>query len=88
VTGGTVSTARRRCYRAALRPALARTLAEHKGRGLTWVLLKPSLGNLSDDSPKAAAVRDAFGIRQKLSSGRGERSLQRLGIRLERLARH
>lgn len=73
-----------------VRPALSRMLAERKRRGLTWkwVLLRPSLGNLSDDSPKAAAVRDAFGIRQKLMLERGERSLQRLGIRLERLARH
>jgi hypothetical protein len=31
-------------------------------------------------------VRDAFAIRQKLSNERGERSLHRLGIRLERLA--
>lgn len=73
-----------------LRPALSRTLAERKRRGLTWkwVLLKPSLGNLTDESPRAAAVRDAFGIRQKLALERGERALQRLGIRLERLARH
>jgi hypothetical protein len=73
-----------------LRPALSRTLAERKRRGLTWkwVLLKPSLGNTSDDSPKAAAVRDAFAIRQKLAAERGERSLHRLGIRLERLPRH
>jgi hypothetical protein len=63
-------------------------LAERKRRGQTWkwVLLRPSLGNTADESPKAAAVRDAFGIRQKLAYERGERSLHRLGIRLERLA--
>ena len=71
------------------RPALARSLAERKRRGLTWkwVLLKPSLGNVADVSAKAQAVRDAFVIRQKLASEKGERSLNRLGIRLERLAR-
>lgn len=70
------------------RPALSRSLAERKRRGLTWkwVLLRPSLGNLTDESSKALAVRDAFAIRQKLTLERGERSLQRLGIRLERLA--
>jgi hypothetical protein len=70
------------------RPALSRSLAERKRRGQTWkwVLLRPSLGNTADDSPKAMAVRDAFGIRQKLAHERGERSLHRLGIRLERLA--
>ncbi|HYQ17243.1 MAG TPA: hypothetical protein VEQ58_15830, partial [Polyangiaceae bacterium] len=69
------------------RPALTRSLAERKRRGLTWkwVLLRPSLGNASDDSPKALAVRDAFTMRQKLASEKGERSLVRLGIRLERL---
>jgi uncharacterized protein (DUF58 family) len=73
----------------ALRPALVRSLAERKRRGATWkwVLLRPSFGNLSDDSPKAQAVRDAFALRHKLASERGERSLHRLGIRLERLAR-
>jgi hypothetical protein len=70
------------------RPALARSLAERKRRGLTWkwLLLRPSLGNLTDDSPKAQATRDAFTIRQKLAHERGERVLSRLGIRLERLA--
>jgi uncharacterized protein (DUF58 family) len=70
------------------RPALSRSLAERKRRGQTWkwVLLRPSLGNTADESPKAAAVRDAFAIRQKLAFERGERSLHRLGIRLERLA--
>ena len=74
----------------ALRPALVRSLAERKRRGATWkwVLLRPSFGNLSDDSPKAQAVRDAFALRQKVAHERGERSLHRLGIRLERLARH
>ncbi|HYP91451.1 MAG TPA: hypothetical protein VEQ59_24960, partial [Polyangiaceae bacterium] len=69
------------------RPALTRSLAERKRRGLTWkwVLLRPSLGSLTDDSPKARAVRDAFSMRQKLASEKGERSLVRLGIRLERL---
>ena len=71
------------------RPALARTLSERKRRGLTWkwVLLRPSLGNVSDESPKAQTARDAFVIRQKLANEKGERSLHRLGIRLERLAR-
>jgi uncharacterized protein (DUF58 family) len=74
----------------ATRPALARALAERKRRGLNWkwVLLKPSLGNTSDDTPKARAVRDAFVLRQKLLSERSERTLSRLGIRLERLPRH
>jgi hypothetical protein len=69
------------------RPALSRTLSERKRRGLTWkwLLLRPSLGNLSDESAKAQAVRDAFAIRQKLAHERGERALHRLGIRLERL---
>jgi uncharacterized protein (DUF58 family) len=69
------------------RPALTRSLAERKRRGLTWkwVLLKPSLGNAADDSPKARAARDAFTIRQRLASEKGERALTRLGIRLERL---
>ena len=69
------------------RPALSRQLAERKRRGQTWkwVLLKPSLGNTADESAKAQAVRDAFAIRQKLANERGERSLSRLGIRLERL---
>jgi uncharacterized protein (DUF58 family) len=73
----------------ATRPALARALAERKRRGQTWkwVMLRPSLGNLQDESPKAQAVRDAFTIRQRLSNERGERALHRLGIRLERLAR-
>jgi uncharacterized protein (DUF58 family) len=72
------------------RPALCRTLAERKRRGSTWkwVLLRPSFGNLSDESAKAQAVRDAFALRQKLAQERGERSLHRLGIRLERVARH
>jgi uncharacterized protein (DUF58 family) len=72
------------------RPALCRTLAERKRRGSTWkwVLLRPSFGNLSDESAKAQAVRDAFALRQKLAHERGERSLHRLGIRLERVARH
>jgi hypothetical protein len=71
----------------ATRPALSRSLAERKRRGQTWkwVLLRPSLGNTADESSKAVAVRDAFGMRQKLASERGERSLQRLGIRVERL---
>jgi uncharacterized protein (DUF58 family) len=71
----------------ALRPALSRALAERKRRGLTWrwVLLRPSLGNVSDESPKARAVRDAFSIRHKLAHERGERALHRLGIRVERL---
>ncbi len=71
----------------ALRPALSRALAERKRRGLTWkwVLLRPSLGSSSDESPKARAVRDAFALRQKLAGERGERALQRLGIRVERL---
>jgi len=70
------------------RPALARSLAERKRRGQTWkwVLLRPSLGNTADESSKAVTVRDAFVIRQKLANERGERSLHRLGIRLERLA--
>ena len=70
------------------RPALSRSLAERKRRGQTWkwILLHPSLGNVTDASPKAMAVRDAFAIRQKLANERGERSLHRLGIRLERLA--
>ena len=70
------------------RPALARSLAERKRRGQTWkwVLLRPSLGNTADESSKALTVRDAFVIRQKLANERGERSLHRLGIRLERLA--
>lgn len=70
------------------RPALSRSLAERKRRGQTWkwVLLRPSLGGAGDDSPKAQAVRDAFGIRQKLATERGERTLQRLGIRLERVS--
>jgi hypothetical protein len=70
------------------RPALARMLAERKRRGQTWkwVLLRPSLGDTSDQSAKAHAVRDAFTLRQKLATERGERSLQKLGIRLERLS--
>jgi len=70
------------------RPALARSLAERKRRGQTWkwILMRPSLGNPNDESSKALAVRDAFALRQKLSNERGERSLARLGIRLERLA--
>jgi hypothetical protein len=70
------------------RPALSRSLAERKRRGQIWmwVLLKPSLGNTADESPKAQAVRDAFAIRQKLANERGEKSLSRLGIRLERLS--
>jgi hypothetical protein len=73
-----------------VRPALCRALAERKRRGSTWkwVLLRPSFGNLADESAKARAVRDAFALRQKLAYERGERSLHRLGIRLERLARH
>jgi len=71
------------------RPALARSLAERKRRGQTWkwVLLRPSFGNVADESSKAQTVRDAFAIRQKLAGEKGERSLHRLGIRLERLAR-
>jgi uncharacterized protein (DUF58 family) len=70
------------------RPALTRSLAERKRRGLTWkwLLLRPSLGNALDDSPKARAARDAFTLRQKLANEKGERSLNRLGIRLERLS--
>ena len=70
------------------RPALTRSLAERKRRGLTWkwLLLRPSLGNVADDSPKARTARDAFAIRQKLANEKGERSLDRLGIRLERLS--
>jgi uncharacterized protein (DUF58 family) len=70
------------------RPALTRALAERKRRGLTWkwLLLKPSFGNLADESPKARAARDAFVIRQRLAQERGERCLSRLGIRLERLS--
>lgn len=69
------------------RPALTRALAERKRRGLTlkWVLLRPSLGNVSDESPKARAARDAFAMRHKLALEKGERALTRLGIRLERL---
>ncbi len=70
------------------RPALARTLAERKRRGVTWkwLLMRPSLGSSADDSPKAQTARDAFSLRQKLAVERGERCLQRLGIRLERLS--
>jgi uncharacterized protein (DUF58 family) len=69
------------------RPALTRALAERKRRGVAWkwVLMKPSLGGL-DGSAKALAARDAFTLRQKLATERGERCLSRLGIRLERLA--
>jgi hypothetical protein len=72
-----------------LRPTLSRALAERKRRGPTWrwVLLKPALGEGGQDSPKARTVEDAFALRQKLATERGERALQRLGIRLERLAR-
>lgn len=72
-----------------LRPALFRALAERKRRGASWrwVLLRPSFGDLADESPKAQAVRDAFALRYKLAAERGERALHRLGIRLERLAR-
>lgn len=74
----------------ASRPALTRMLAERKRRGQTWkwVLLKPSLGNLAESSAQAATVRDAFALRNKLAMERGERTLTRLGIRLERLSRH
>ena len=70
------------------RPALARALAERKRRGLTWkwLLLRPYLGNLTDASPKAQVVHEAFSLRQKLAHERGERVLSRLGIRLERLS--
>jgi hypothetical protein len=70
------------------RPVISRSLAERKRRGTTWkwVLLRPSLGNLNDDSSKARTARDAFAIRQKLANERGERVLHRLGIRLERLS--
>jgi hypothetical protein len=66
---------------------LSRTLAERKRRGLTWkwVFLRPSLGNVADESTKAQTARDAFALRQKLAFERGERALHRLGIRLERL---
>lgn len=72
------------------RPALNRSLAERKRRGLTWkwLLMRASLGSAGDESPKALAARDAFSMRQKISLERGERALQRLGIRLERLAPH
>jgi uncharacterized protein (DUF58 family) len=72
----------------ASRPALARTLAERKRRGQTWkwVLLRPPLGDGQDQSAKANAVRDAFALRQKLAHERGERSLHKLGIRLERVS--
>jgi hypothetical protein len=72
----------------ATRPVISRSLSERKRRGTTWkwVLLRPSLGNLNDESTKAQTARDAFAIRQKLANERGERVLQRLGIRLERLS--
>jgi uncharacterized protein (DUF58 family) len=72
-----------------LRPTLSRALAERRRRGSTWrwVLLRASLGDGAHNSPKARAVEDAFALRQKLASERGERALHRLGIRLERLAR-
>jgi uncharacterized protein (DUF58 family) len=72
-----------------LRPALSRALAERKRRGSSWrwVLLRPALGDGNLDSAKARAVEDAFTLRQKLAGERGERTLHRLGIKLERLAR-
>jgi uncharacterized protein (DUF58 family) len=72
------------------RPALNRSLAERKRRGLTWkwLLMRASLGSGGDESPKALAARDAFILRQKIALERGERALQRLGIRLERLSPH
>lgn len=70
----------------AARPVLARALAERKRRGVAWkwVFMRPSLGNLGDDSPQAQTARDAFAIRHKLATEKGERTLNRLGIRLER----
>lgn len=72
----------------ATRPVISRSLSERKRRGVSWkwVLMRPSLGNLNDESVKAQTARDAFAIRQKLANEKGERALHRLGIRLERLS--